>query len=210
MAITSKVDICNMALSHLGNFGTVSNIDTPTNDKERIFALWFDITRQFVLKLLMPNFALTRLIVSKLVETPDFGFAFFYEYPATALKVLGIDEVRLKENNFNIERTPLGVKAISHDTDYTEGMPVRIIVDVTDINSWSPETKVLVSQYLAAYTALAITQDVAKSAKLISELPAQITSASGLNAQENTPIRISNSRFDASRFNDSPDFTSKK
>ena len=33
MPITSKVDICNMAISHLGNYGTVSNIDTPVTDK---------------------------------------------------------------------------------------------------------------------------------------------------------------------------------
>lgn len=210
MAITSKNDICNMALSHLGNYGTVSDIDTPTNDKERTFALWYDTCREFVLKLLMPNFALSRIITGKLEEVPTFGYAYFYEYPQDALKILGVGNIEDKENNYNIERTPNGVKAIGHDYDYTEGMPVRIIIDVQDINSWSPEAKLLLSQYLAAYTCLPITQDVQKAAKLKQELPAEISSASGMNAQENRPVRISNSRFKAARYNNNPNFTSKK
>ncbi len=210
MTITSKVDVCNLALGQLGNFGTISNIDTPTNSKERTFALWYDISRLFVLKLMMPNFATTRLIVSKLAEVPPFGYSFYYEYPTTALRVLGVGDVRDKENNNNVERTPLGVKAISHDTDYDAGMPIRIITDVTDINSWSSESIIMLSQYLAAYTAKPITQDNALAAKLIADLPAAMSMASGVNAQENPPIRISNSRFKASRFNDSPIFTSKR
>lgn len=210
MSITSKNDICNLTLSHLGNYGTISDIDTPTNDKERTFALWYDICRQFVLKQMMPNFALNRLYVAQLAETPAFGYAYFYEYPQTALKILGVGEVQDRENNYNIERTPLGVLAISHDYDYTDGMPIRIILDVEDINSWSPEAKILLSQYLAAYTCLTITQDVQKAAKLKSELPAEISSASGLNAQENRPVRISNSRFKAARYNNDPSFTDKR
>ncbi len=210
MAITSKIDLCNLALGQLGNYGTISSIDTPTNDKERTYALWYDICRQFVLKLLMPNFALTRLYVSQLAETPVFGYSYFYEYPVTALKVLGVGNVEDKENNYNIERTPSAIKAISHDTDYTAGMPIRIIIDVANINEWSPEAKLLLSQYLAAYTALPITQDPQKSAKLISELPAAMSIASGLNAQENRPVRISNSRFKAARFNNAPTNSSKK
>ena len=199
-----------MSLSLLGNYGTVSDIDTPTNDIERAFAVWFDTCRQFVLKLLMPNFALSRDVVSKLEETPLFGYEFYYGYPQNALKILGVGNIEDKENNYNIERTPLGIKAIGHDYDYTDGMPIRIIVDVTDINSWSVEARILLSQYLAAYTAMQITQDAAKAQKLKDELPAEISSASGMNAQENVPIRISNSRFKASRFNYNPNFTSKK
>lgn len=211
MAINTKVDVCNMSVSLMGNTTTtISNIDTPTNDKERVFALWYDICRQFVLKLLMPNFALERVIVGQLSETPAFGYAYFYEYPNYALKVLGVGEIKDRENNYVIESTPLGVEAIAHDYDYTDGMPIRIIKDVTDINRFSPEAKLLLAQYLAAYTCLAITQDAAKAKKLKDELPAEMSTASGLNAQENRPIRISNSRFKAARFQFNPDFTDKR
>lgn len=210
MAINSKVEICNLALSHLGNHGTISNIDTPTKDEERVFALWYDICRQFVLKLLMPNFALQRVTVAQLAETPEFGYGYFYEYPNYALKILGVGEVQDKENNYAIESTPNGVMAIAHDTDYTDGMGIRIIYDVTDINRFSPETKLLLSQYLAAYTCEAITQDIAKAKRLKDSLQAEISTASGLNAQENMPVRISNSRFRQARFNSNPQNTDKR
>lgn len=210
MAITSKNGVCNLGVSLLGNYGTVSDIDTPVEDIERSCALWYDICRQHVLKHLMPNFALTRLIVAKLSETPAFGYSYFYEYPATALKVLGVGEVEDRMDDYNIERTPLGVKAISHDTDYTAGMKIRIIRDIEDINEWSPESKLLLAQYIAAYTCQSITQDAQKAAQLKAALPMEISSASGLNAQENRPVRISRSRFNNSRYNDSPSNTDKR
>lgn len=194
MTINSKVSVCNMALSQLGNYGTISDIDVPTNDKERTFALWYDISREFVLKLLMPNFALKRAITSKLSEVPAFGYSFYYEYPNDALKIQGIGNAQDKKNDYAVE----GNK-ILHNTDYSDGMPIRYVVDVTDINSWSPEAKLMLSQYLAAYTCLAITQDAAKAKKLEDALPAKMSTASGLNAQENMPVRVSNSRFKAAR-----------
>lgn len=211
MAINSKVDICNLANSHLGNFGsTITNIDTPTKDQERVYALWYDLCRQFVLKLLMPNFALQRVVVSQLAETPAFGYSYFYEYPTYALKVLGVGEIEEKENNYSIESTPNGVMAIAHDYDYTDGMGIRIIYDVTDVNRFTPEAKLLMSQYLAAYVCLAITQDAVKAKKLKDELPAEMSTASGLNAQENMPVRLSRSRFKQAKFNMNPKNTSKR
>lgn len=211
MAINSKSDICNLALSHQGNYGnTISNIDTPTKDEERVMALWYDISRQFVLKMLMPNFALERVVVGQLAETPAFGYGYFYEYPNYALKVLGVGEIQDKENNYAIESTPNGVMAIAHDFDYEDGMPIRIIRDVTDINRFSPETKLLLSHVLAANTCLAITQDAVKAKKLMDELPTHISAASGLNAQENMPIRISRSRFRQARYNFNPQNTDKR
>ncbi len=198
MTINSDVSVCNMALSQLGNFGTISDIAVPTNDKERIFALWYDISRQFVLKLLMPNFALKRAVVAQLAEVPAFGYSYFYEYPNEALKIQGIGNAQDKVNNYAVE----GNK-ILHNDDYPDGMPIRYIVDVTDINSWSPEAKLLLSQYLAAYTCLAVTQDATKAKKLEDALPAKMSTASGLNAQENMPVRVSNSRFKAARYSGS-------
>lgn len=205
MAITSKNDVCNLTLASLGNYGTVSDIDNPTNDKERTFAQWFDVTRQFVLKFLMPNFALDRAVVGQLVETPPFGYAYYYEYPNMCLKLLGVGNVKDKTNNYAVEKNK-----ILHDTNYTEGMPIRFISDITDMNEWYPEAIILLSQYLAAYTCFAITQDVNKARALQAALPAQLSAASGLSAQENMPIRKSTSLFKQARYYSQPTNTDKK
>lgn len=199
-----------MALSLLGNYGTVMDIDTPTDDKERTFALWLPICRQFTLKMLMPNFSLSRRIVGKLSEEPAFGYSYFYEYPNEALKILGVGDAKDRQDDYNIELTPNGIKAIGHGYDYTEGMPVRFIIDVEDMTLWTVEAVILLSEYLAAYTCVQITQDVQKGELLKRSLPAQISSASGLNAQENRPVRISNSRFRQARYINNPQNTDKK
>jgi len=199
MTITSKVDLCNMALGHLGNYGTISNIDTPTNDKEITFALWYDISRQTFLKTVMPNFALARKVVAQ-VFTPapfglDLGYQQAYEYPADCLKVLGIGEVKDKENNYAIEGN-----LIWTDQAYITGLPLRYIKDIEDVTMMSPEFKMTFSIFLASNAAIDITQDVNKANSLLKMLPEKMSTLSGLNAQENMPIRKSVSRFRQSRY----------
>lgn len=204
MSVNGKSDICNLGLSTLGNYGTVSDIDTPTNDKELAFAKWYDICRQFTLKLMMPNFALGRETVAKQIAVPAFGYAAQFDTPTNCLKVLGIGEVKEKKNNYAVEGN-----AILTNVNFDSGMPVRFIKDITDVNQFSPEYIILLADYLAAYTCMEITQDASKAEKMKSALPAEINIASGLNAQENMPIRINRSRFREARFNGFPDQTDK-
>ena len=206
MTINSSSDICNLALGGLGNFGTVNDIETPTNDKERVFGLWYDPCRQFTLKLMMPNFALARVRVAQQVAVPAFGYGYQYDKPPNCLKVLGIGEVAHKRNNYGVEGN-----SIQTDADYTTtGLPVRYIMDVTDINQFSPEYVFLLADYLAAYTCLPITQDAGKAKTLMEALPARMNSASGLSAQENRPVRLNRSRYKEARFNGDPDYLDKK
>lgn len=203
MSVNGKSDICNLGLSALGNYGTVSDIDTPVNDKELAFAQWYDICRQFTLKLMMPNFALGRETVAQ-GATPAFGYANSFDLPTNCLKVLGIGEVKEKKNNYAVEGN-----RILTNLSFDSGMPVRFIKDITDVNQFSPEYIMLLADYLAAYTCMSITQDAGKAKEMKSALPAEINIASGLNAQENMPIRINRSRYKEARFNGTPDMTDK-
>lgn len=198
MSITSKNEICNLALGHLGNFGTVSDIDTPTNDKEITFALWYDISRQALLKMVMPNFALARRLVSELVISIPFGYANAFEYPSDCLKVLGLGNIDQRADfTYSIEGN-----VIYTDDDWEDGMQLRFIRDIIDVNAMSPEFKMLLSWYLAGNVAQDITQDANKVALIEKILPGKMSELSGLQAQENRPIRISNSLFKAARYAD--------
>lgn len=205
MAITSKVDICNMALSHLGNNSTITNIDTPSNDKELTFALWYDVARQAALKEMMPNFALRRGRFAKLVETPAFGYGYAYDYPTFCLKVLGIGDVKDKENNYAVEGG-----RIYTDIDDADGLPVRYIRDITDVTKYSPEFKMAFSWYLAGYVCLQLTQDPNKASMIWQRIPMVVANLSGLNAQENMPIRKSSSLVRQARYQYFPNNTDKK
>ena len=199
MGINSKVDICNMALTHLGNKNSVNNIDTPTTEIEKIFAAWYEITIQVALKQMMPNFAVSRGNLAQVVYTAPFGFTNAYLYPADALKILGIGDIQDTEVDYTIE----GGRILT-DIEYTDGLPVRYIKDVQDVSSWSPEFKIGASWLLANNVALEITQDEGKSAAIEGRLPIIMASIGALNSQENKPIRISNSNFKAARLSPNP------
>lgn len=194
VAINSKNDICNMTLSHLGNYGTVSDIDTPQNNKEIVFALWYDITRKATLALLMPNFALARKRVSRAVLTPVFGYKYAYEYPLDCVKLLGINNLDEKEYDYSKEGNYIWT-----DELYEDGMPIRYVKNITDVTAMTDEFKIELALELVPHVALPITQDAQKSDMIIRQLPALRASLSAINAQENKPIRISHSKFKQAR-----------
>lgn len=204
MAINTPEDIANLSLSHLGNYGSVSNITTPVDAKELILALWYDITRQSLLKLVMPNFSLARKLVSELVETIPFGYDNVFEYPSDCLKILGLGDVDHRADFiYSVEAHPSGTGlAVYTDDDWEDGMELRYIKDVTLVTAMSPEFKMLFSWYLSANVALPITQDISKKVAIEKLLPAKMSELSAMNAQENRPVRLSNSRFRAARFTD--------
>lgn len=195
MEITSKVDICNLALGHLGNYGSVTNIDTPTGSKETTFALWYDITRQTLLKRMIPNFAMSRRTIAAVSVTPPFGYTNVFEYPSDCLKVLGLGDIDQRaEYIFNVE----GEYIYTADA-WVDGLELRFIKDIKDVNSFSPEFKLAFAMELAKNVALDITQSAEKAALLEKVLPMRLMELTSINAQENRPIRLSVSRFKQAR-----------
>lgn len=202
--INSKSGVCNLALSRLGNFPTVNNIDIPKTPVEITFANVYDTIRQDLLTILMPNFALKRRLVALQTATPAFGWGYQYEYPVDCLRLLGIGEVQDKQNTYAVE----GGVIMSNDL-YSTGLPIRFIQDIEDVSKMTAQFINTFSQFLGEAVCLALTQDQAKADKLAQLLPFKLASTSATNAQENRPIRISNSRFQAARFTRNPSFNIK-
>lgn len=204
--IISPEDICNLALNHLGNHtDLVSNIDTPTTDKEKTFALWYDVTRQSLLRETIPHFAMRRIETAKLLTTPLFGYAYEYEYPNKALRILGVGNVEDKENNYSIENNK-----ILTDEDYDDGLPVRYIYDEDDVVKFTPEFKVLLSLELAKNGCLPLGEDAQKLVAVNNEIPRFKAMVCSIATQENKPIRKSTSRFKSARNFGEPEAQSKK
>lgn len=196
MAINSKTDICNMALQHLGNFGSVNNIDNPATDKEKVFSLWYDNTLKTLLKSTMPNFALKRDILAAAVVPVKFGYKNAYPLPNDCLKLLGIDDIDRKlEYRYTVEGG-----FIYTDDDFPDGMPIRYVAFIQDVNSMSPEFIDTFAIQLAHNAALPITQDINKKQLMAQLLTRAIANLTGVNAQENLPVRRSESRFRAARY----------
>lgn len=196
-AINTPEWICNLANGSLGMKNSINNITTPISDKEKNFALWYDLIRQYLLKALMPNFALFRLIVSQVTLPAGYvGFyGYAYEYPVRCLKLLGVGRI-------DDVRSPPTVESgmiLTNDL-YTSGMPIRIIDDVDDVTRFTPDFIMAFVFVLGKCTALASTQDSSKKTSMMKDALQEFLNTTAQNAQENKPIRRSTSRMRDSRY----------
>ena len=213
-AFNSKVQICNLAAGAQGLKNSINNIDTPTSDKEIVFSQWYDITRQHVLKFLMPNFALQRVVLAPLPTVPlayqsqlggsfgggQGGYGYAYPVPANCLKVLGLGPIDSQETSPTIEG---GI--IYTNVYYNNGPVLRFIADITDVTQFTPDFIMTFASILGKLTAMVNTQDPSKKASLLKDAMQEWTNSTAQNAQENKPMRRSRSRFREARRTNNPD-----
>jgi len=196
----TKAEVCNIALAKLGQRGTIENIDTPEKDVEKVFAKWYDVVRQLALQEQKPNFAIERRTVaenSSITVSPTDAFAF--EYPSDCLAVLGIGEQQDKANDYWIEGYS-GGKVIYTKYDYTtDGMPIRFIKDVTDVSKFTSEFVLTFASMLADKVCYEVTEDDTKKKIIGVDMKLEKASSASLNAQENRPIKINNSKYKQAR-----------
>jgi len=210
---TSKNQICGLSLGHLGNNGSVGDIDTPVTDVDIAFSLNYDIGRQTTLRRLIPNFAKRRRKVARdTTATIVFGYAYAYEYPSDCLKVLGIGEISERENDYVIEADDNdgGTLKIYTDQLYEDGLPIRMIYDETNVGRFTADFTMAFSYELAALVAKNLTQNgdaTAMAAKMRKE-GGMISSA--LDSQESRPVRKSESRFAQARYANITSYPTKK
>lgn len=196
-AFSSKTQICNLANGSLGLRNSINNIDTPVSDKEIVYAQWYDITRQYLLKKMMPNFALQRQVLSPTTVPAAYvdDYAFAYPMPVNCLKALGLGPI-----DSDCEDPTVEGGIIFTNVDYSSAPVLRFVDDVEDVSKMGPDFIFLFAAILGKCTALQNTQDPAKKAQLIKDALEELLNTTALNAQENKPIRHSFSRFRAARF----------
>ena len=87
--ISSPVDICNIALGHLGESRIASLEDE--SPAARACTLHYISARDAVLRSHRWNFAQARAILSRLDDAPVFGWSYQYELPADCVRVLEVN-----------------------------------------------------------------------------------------------------------------------
>lgn len=88
--MASVVDICNLALAHLGDEATVSSIDPPEGSAQAEHcARFYPIARDTVLEAHDWNFATTRGVMA-LVGSAWPSWAFCYELPTACVRAISV------------------------------------------------------------------------------------------------------------------------
>lgn len=82
--MSSEVEICNLALSHLGSY-TITAL-TDASQEARKCKLYYPIARDFVLRDFPWNFAERRIYLALLSGVDPVGYEYAYQYPVGCLK----------------------------------------------------------------------------------------------------------------------------
>ena len=191
MELNNALDICNLAVSLIGNFGSIMNIDQPNTDKEALFARWVDITRENALIEIKPNFAISERTIGL---NPDAirKRLVGYEYPSDCLQILSVD-------GFDTTIPPIEENHIWVSKPLEGGLTIRFIRNITDVTKMSSTFKMGWACMLAANVAMDMTQDARKVKAIRDALPVTMANISANSSQENRPVIVARSSYQKAR-----------
>lgn len=161
--MATSVDICNLALAHLGDEASVSNISPPDGSAQAAHcARYYPIARDQLLEMHAWNFAVTRAQLAETGTAPD-QWAYQYALPTNCVKVLkvfsdGVEDDTQSED-FNVETLVDGTVVIQTNAKLAW---CRYVKQVTDTSKFTPTFVICLSWLLASYIAGPITKDLTK------------------------------------------------
>lgn len=173
--MASDVDICNLALGHLGDSATVSSINPPEGSAQAEHcARFYPIARDALLEMHPWGFATRRVQLAQLTSWNFTEWQYCYQQPADAVNLLTIlpatatDDISVGIQNYtqqNVSMTNQGVyqpqpyvaETLDDGTEIlltnVPNAVLRYTCLVTDTNKFSPLFVTAFSWYLASYLA---------------------------------------------------------
>jgi hypothetical protein len=151
--MASEVDICNLALAHLGDNATVASIDPPEGSAQAEHcALFYPIARDALLEQHAWKFATKRVLLASL-DAPTWEWAYAYAQPSDALRLLAV----LPESSSSDEAQEYEAETDSDGRAILltnqQAANLRYIARVTDTTAFSPLFVNALSWLLAAHLA---------------------------------------------------------
>jgi len=177
--MASEVQICNVALSRLGEDPIISL--TEDSKAGRACNLVFTDIRDSLLRAHPWNFAVARASLAQLTTTPVYGFNYEYQLPTDCLKVLKTDPEG-DDIDFKIE----GRKLLTDEATIN----ILYISRVTDPVQYDPIFMEVFSAKLAAELAVSLTDSITLADFLHQKYEKVLSEARGMDAQEGTPDNI--------------------
>lgn len=153
--MASEVEICNLALGHLGDTATVASLDPPEGSAQAEHcARFYPIARDMMVQAHAWNFATRRIQLAQLGEAP-YGWAYAYARPANAYDVFDIQYPETMDNYqqsyaFVCESDDEGQEVIYTDV---ENAVARYTAQVTDTTKFPPLFTLALSWQLAGLLA---------------------------------------------------------
>lgn len=169
--MASEVDICNLALGHLGDRATVSSINPPEGSAQAEHCQrFYPIARDLVLEAHEWGFATKRANLALLTATPASGFQFTYAVPTDCRNIIDLinpfqpefsplpeRDLHWQDDTYSLGPVPYELEVLADGSQviYTnlENAIVRYVAGITDTTKFSAQVVDTIAWLLAAYLA---------------------------------------------------------
>jgi hypothetical protein len=153
--MATEIDICNLALSRLGDSATVASIDPPEGSPQATHcAQFYPLARDTVLDRHTWSFATTRAALAQLSATPVMGWLYVYARPSNAVSIVSLFDAGAANDfapqEYETESLPDGTEIIYSNTD---SAICRYKFQVTDPSKFPPLFVEALSWLLASHLA---------------------------------------------------------
>lgn len=200
--MASEVDICNLALGHLGDDATVSSINPPEGSAQAEHCQrFYPIARDIVLEAHEWGFATRRATLALLTDTPPPGFLYVYMAPNNCRNIIDlVDPVALTlyptdERGCNWQGSAFPNEPVPYELEtnstgasviYTnlQDAQVRYVAGITDTTKFPAQVVDTISWLLAAYLAGPVIKGDTGAAMAKSAMTAYLTSLSQAKASD--------------------------
>ena len=182
----SIIEICNSALFKLG----AERISSFSEDRKEaiLCAEQYDKIRRKLLRGHPWNFAMKRVSLARLPETPEFDFASQFALPQDVLRVIRVDD----NKDFVIEG-----RLLLSDQDE---MRILYIADIQDTAKFDPTFAEVLAYKLAEDLAYPLVQSIGLKQEMARAATEELRDARSFDGQEGTQRMIQDDVFLNSRF----------
>lgn len=195
MAITSKTDICNLALDLL-SAGKVNDVDNSTDPTEELLNRWYDQCRRKALREHPWNFASKRALIASSGTAPAFGYSKQFPLPNDFVRLLTLEGdtgQMLNPVSYEMESG-----AILINTDATS-LRIRYVYDIEDITRFDPMFIDLLAHEIALVIAFKVTESNGNVQRVAELQKMRSAMARAIDGQERPPTRREVSKNRAAR-----------
>jgi len=152
--MASEVDICNLALAHLGDNATIASIDPPEGSAQAEHcARFYPVARDALLELHDWKFATRRAALAEL-DVDSWNWVYAYAQPSGVLRLLAVLPItaspEAESQPYDTENTGDGTPLILTNL---EDATLRYTALVTDTTKFSPLFVDALAWLLASYLA---------------------------------------------------------
>ena len=192
----SAVDICNIALDHLGE-PPIGNIDAPTTNAEKICARHYDRIRRGLLREYVWNFAKKQATITRYGDGPA-DWADAYALPNDFLRFISIggtgDTSGKETSSYDIQGRYIMTNGGA------DSITIRYIFDEVNVSEWDALFVNLCGLVLAEAMAYKFTLKKGVVEQIAALIKQALPKATSIDGQEHPPRRIQRSKYRAARY----------